>query len=175
MDFLKLFQTAGKLKKTKRTGWIKKGIKNAESIADHSFRTAFIAMFVAPYLKVNQSKLIKMALIHDLGEAEVGDIIWERGHLKDHDLRQKKERAEIKAMEEMLKEFDDEYIGLFHELLERKTEEAKILWQIDRLERILQAYEYQKEQGVDLSEFFTHAEEHITHPQLRKLLRQILV
>ncbi len=43
-----LFRASGKLKTIKRAGWVKKaGIENAESVADHSFRTAVIGAFSA--------------------------------------------------------------------------------------------------------------------------------
>ncbi len=174
MDFLDLALKIGELKKLKRSGWVREKVKNPESIADHSFRTAVLAMVLAPHLKVDQNKLIKMALVHDIGEVESGDVVWERGEFSDEERRQKKEETEEKAIAKIFKEFGKEYVSLFRELIERRSDEAKALWQIDRLERMIQALEYEKEQGVDLSEFFASTEKHITHPKLHEIMQQIL-
>ncbi len=174
MDFLDLALRIGELKKLKRSGWVREKVKNPESIADHSFRTTILAMVLAPLLNLDQNKLIKMALVHDIGEVESGDVVWERGDFGDEEERKKKEEIEKKAIGRIFKKFGEEYINLFRELLERKSDEAKVLWQIDRLERMIQAMEYEKNQGVDLSEFFANAEKNITDPKLREIMQQIL-
>lgn len=171
MDFLDFALKVGKLKKLQRAGWIRENVKDPESVADHSFQTAIMAMVLAPFLEVDQNKLIKLALIHDVGETESGDLVWERGQLIDEEKREKKERIEKNAIRKIL---GKEYGELFHELTKRKTEEAKLLWQIDRLERMTQALEYEKEQGKDLTEFFVNADKFITHPKLREILDQVI-
>ncbi|MBI4175945.1 MAG: HD domain-containing protein [Candidatus Aenigmarchaeota archaeon] len=52
-------------------------IKYPESVAAHSYGTAVLAMVLAKKLNVNQERLIKMALIHDLAESIIGDIPME--------------------------------------------------------------------------------------------------
>ena len=72
IDFLTLTRS---LKTTKRTGWVRQGVHHPESIADHMYRMSLMAMissFGDGTLDTN--KCIKLALIHDLAEAKVGDI-----------------------------------------------------------------------------------------------------
>ena len=49
-EILELFHKLGHMKKIKRAGMVRLGIPNAESIADHSFRVAFMAMFFGDLL-----------------------------------------------------------------------------------------------------------------------------
>ena len=61
------------VQKQPRTGWVYRGVEKPESIADHMYRMAVLAMTVAG-TEYDQSKLVKMAIVHDLAEAIVGDI-----------------------------------------------------------------------------------------------------
>lgn len=46
----------GKLKRAKRTGWVLKGIKNSESIADHVFRTIILLQLLDIKNNINSEK-----------------------------------------------------------------------------------------------------------------------
>jgi putative hydrolases of HD superfamily len=61
------------LQQTPRTGWVRSGVANPESIADHMYRMAVLALTTAGS-EYDQCKLVKMAIVHDLAEALVGDI-----------------------------------------------------------------------------------------------------
>ena len=61
------------VQKQPRTGWVYRGVEKPESIADHMYRVAVLALTVAG-TEYDQSKLVKMAIVHDLAEAIVGDI-----------------------------------------------------------------------------------------------------
>jgi putative hydrolases of HD superfamily len=160
----------GKLKKIKRTGWVKFRIPNPESVAEHSFRLAVLVTFLAPQVGANTEKSIKMALIHDLGEAEIGDVITTRGKKVIVNLS-KKIAKERKALLKILNLLDkEEYIKLFDEYEENKTKEAKLVKQLDELEVAIQAYEYEKEHKIDLSEFFESNRSVIKDNYLKKIL-----
>ena len=58
---------------TPRTGWGRSGVAKPESIADHMYRMSMFALTAAG-TEYNQNKLVKMALVHDIAEAIVGDI-----------------------------------------------------------------------------------------------------
>lgn len=172
-DFIKFAKIIGLSKKLKRAGWIREKIKDPESVAEHSFRLIVISMVLAKTLKVNQGKLIKMAIIHDLGETITGDIVVERGKKILAHKRLKKERMEEEAIKELLGVFGQEYHQIFYELRERKSKEAKIFWQLDKLEMAFQAKEYEEEQGKNLKEFFDNADMHISDSLLRKTLNEL--
>jgi putative hydrolases of HD superfamily len=173
MNILKFSLIAGKLKSLRRTGWIQSGIKDPESVADHSYRLALLAMVLAPSLKLDQLKVIKMSLIHDLGEAEIGDIVTRSGRKILDNLPDKIRRERI-AIKKILSLVDKgEYLSLFDEYEEDKTKEAKFVKQLDKLEMAIQAYEYEKKQKVDLGMFFIHTNEVVKDPELRKILKQV--
>ncbi|PQE21395.1 HD family hydrolase protein [Rutstroemia sp. NJR-2017a BBW] len=70
------FHMLERLKTTKREGWRRFGIDRGESISDHMYRMSLITMFAPESLatKLNIPHCTKMALIHDMAEALVGDI-----------------------------------------------------------------------------------------------------
>jgi putative hydrolase of HD superfamily len=173
MKLIQFFAIVGKLKTLKRTGWVKHNVPNPESVAEHSFRTAVMAMVLAPKIGVNVEKAIKIALVHDLGEAEVGDLIKFEGRnfLPDAEEKLQKETVAVKEITEMID--GKEYLELFNEYVENKTKEAKFVKQVDKLERALQAYEYEKENNIRLQNFFVSADVLIKNPALRELLEEI--
>jgi putative hydrolase of HD superfamily len=65
------------LKQLYRQGWLHKGIspQNCETVAEHSFCVALLALILADEYSVelDTAKVIRMALIHDLGEIYAGD------------------------------------------------------------------------------------------------------
>ena len=87
VDFLHLTQA---LKTTPRTGWVRCGVDKPESIADHMYRMSLMAMVAASGSGLDQSRCIKLALIHDVAEAIVGDIT-------PHDPVSKEEKFKMEA------------------------------------------------------------------------------
>lgn len=166
----------GKSKKLRRAGWIREKINNPESVAEHSFRVSIIAMVLADFLGLDKEKLIKMALLHDMGEVITGDIVWSRGSIVDIKKRAEKEQLGKIGLEKIFKTLGDpgEYKKIFEEMIARLSEEAKIFWQIDKLEMAMQALEYEKEQNKKLDEFFINADLQIETPLLKKILNEIL-
>ena|SRR3989344_6810366 len=179
VNYLDFFKTVGLSKRLLRTGWVKVGkIENPESIAEHSFRCGVLAMVFSDKLGVSldKNKLIKMSLLHDLGALVTGDIITERGGILDIKKRDDKEKEEQKGIREIFEKIGvgDEYAGIFEEMLERVTPEAKVFWELDKLEMALQALEYEKEQGKNLDEFFETASLHVKEPLLQEIFNSIL-
>ncbi len=75
MDIIRFFSKIRKLKEIERSGWVVSGVKKPESVADHSFGVALLVMLLGKNKNIDLEKALKMALIHDLGEAITGDII----------------------------------------------------------------------------------------------------
>lgn len=173
MNILHLALQVGISKKLPRTGWVREKVKDPESVAEHAFRVVVLCMALAPSLDVDQNKLVKMAIIHDLGETSTGDIVVERYGKIDVEKRKSKERVEKEAIRNILYGYGEDYSKLFQEMIERKTREAKIFWEIDVLERTIQAYEYERDQKKDLSEFFMNAEKRIETPLLLEVVKDI--
>jgi putative hydrolases of HD superfamily len=172
---LSFLLTTIKSKKITRTGWKMMDIPNPESVAEHSFQVCVIAMVFADQLGVDREKLIKMAIIHDLGEIFTGDVVWSRGNIIDIKLRQEKEEIESKGIDAIFEKLGNahEYRAIFKEMTERKSAESDIFWQLDKLEMAIQALEYEKKTGKNLEEFFVNTDLQLTHPFLREVFSSI--
>ena len=79
----------------------------------------------------------------------------------------------MKVSKELFSEMGEDYHALFEEYIKRETREAQIVWELDKLERAFQAFEYQSEEGKDLFEFYESAELFIQNPKLIELLKEI--
>ncbi|MFH4976219.1 hypothetical protein AB6A40_002928 [Gnathostoma spinigerum] len=73
MDVFSLLKVLDNLKHLKRTGWVNHNIAEPETVAAHMYRMAVLAMTLDNN-NADILKCIRMALIHDLAEAFVGDI-----------------------------------------------------------------------------------------------------
>eukprot|EP01026_Neomeris_dumetosa_P031359 TRINITY_DN2487_c0_g2_i1.p2 TRINITY_DN2487_c0_g2~~TRINITY_DN2487_c0_g2_i1.p2 ORF type:complete len:200 (-),score=37.09 TRINITY_DN2487_c0_g2_i1:468-1067(-) len=152
IDFLTLMQN---LKTTKRTGWIKRSVREPESIADHMYRMAAACFALKGKANVDHSHCIKMAIVHDMAESIVGDFTPTCPITKEekHEL----EKQAIQEIQEMLGKDSEGAIEvgkLWEEYEQGKTSEARMVKDLDKLEMILQAHEYESTQGADLQEFF---------------------
>lgn len=168
---LAMLSVLTRLKQTKRTGWINHQIAGPESISDHCFRVAMLGMYVAaedPTLDSN--KVTKMGLIHDCGESVVGDVV-------PHDPKvtnEQKTANEDKAMRALDAMSGHELLhSLWREFEDGVTPEAKVVKQLDKLEMLLQAVEYERSQGKDLSDFFESCKGKFVHPVIARWAKQI--
>ncbi|WOL18415.1 hypothetical protein Cni_G27210 [Canna indica] len=151
IDFLTLCH---RLKTTKRKGWINHGIKHPESIADHMYRMALMALIAGDIPGIDRERCIKIAIVHDIAEAIVGDITPSDGVPKAE-----KSRREQEALDEMCKILGgglraDEIQELWAEYENNSSIEASLVKDFDKVEMILQALEYETEHGKILDEFF---------------------
>jgi putative hydrolases of HD superfamily len=64
----------GLLKHAKRTGWWIAGVKDPETIAEHSFRTAILGTMLASLEGADPARVAVLCLFHDTQETRVGDI-----------------------------------------------------------------------------------------------------
>lgn len=176
MNFLDFFKIVGRLKTTKRTGWITHAkIENPESVADHTMRLSVIALVAGDEFGINKDKLVKMAVIHDLAESIVGDIVNEIGSKELTAVKKEKHELEEEAMKVLFKDFKNkkEFLQLWEEIETRKTKEGDILDQLDKFEMVLQALEYEDQTGQNLEVFWENAKMHIKHPVIKKWLDEL--
>lgn len=162
---------AEKLKKEKRRGWIAKaGIKNPESVADHSFATAIIAMIVGDDMNLNTEKMIRMALLHDLGESIIGDLMPGEDPSKEE-----KEDSAIGAVFSKLSgELRSFYEGLWQEFRANESPEAITVHQIDKLEMGIQATLYMMGgKNEVLQPFVRAAEDALDNTRLLSLWEEV--
>jgi putative hydrolase of HD superfamily len=171
-DLLQVLFQIGRLKNVARAGWARKGLPNPESVAEHTFRTAVLALLLAEELGVDSARLTALIVVHDLPESdpEVGDITPYCGIT-----RAEKRKRETAAIEHLCGELPhgEQLLGLWREYDEGQTPEAQAAHQLDALEMAIQAREYEAQFGIDLAEFRASARAKITHPRLIPLLDEL--
>lgn len=134
-QFLSILQQAAKLKTTDRHCYTEADRK--ESVADHSWRIALMAMLldgVPEFKDVDMDRVIRMCLIHDLGESFTGDIPTFRKTGDDAKTEDELLHAWVSGFPEPQRE---EWTGLLHEMEELATREAKLYKALDKLEALI--------------------------------------
>ena len=157
-DLSLFFHSILHLKSVRRAGWVSKvKVEDAESVADHTFSMATMAMLLSDILGFDTHRIIKMVLIHDLAESIVGDYIP-----GDVSARQKlvKEKEAMKyILSHLPKEIREDYEKIWLEYLHNRTEIARFVHRLDKLEMALQAYQYSNQGYAEklLAPFFESA------------------
>ena len=131
---LEVLSVAERLKDATRHCYTSGGRR--ESVAEHSWRITLMAYLVSDECpEADLTKLLKMCLIHDLGEAFTGDIPT----FDKTDFDEAKEAAVLdRWVRELPQPFAEEMRTLYREMDERKTLESRIYKALDNLEALIQ-------------------------------------
>lgn len=171
-ELLKALHTAEKLKDATRHCYTSGG--RHESVAEHSWRIALMAYFVADeFPEADMDKVIKMCLIHDLGEAFTGDI---PAFVKTAENERTEEELLYGWVETLPEPYRTEMRALYDEMSERKTLEAKIYKAMDGLEAIVSHNESDISTWApnEYSLNLTYADDKVEFSQYLKDFRQAL-
>lgn len=133
-ELLTALSVAARLKDTTRHCYTEKG--RHESVAEHTWMMTLIAFFIKDeFPEVDMDKVIKMCIIHDLGECFTGDI-------PTFSKNEEQEKIELDLLNKWISSLPDstakEMKALYCEMEERKTVEAKIYKAIDSQEALIQ-------------------------------------
>jgi putative hydrolase of HD superfamily len=142
------------LKLLPRTGWLQRGLQNVESVAEHSFGVAALALVVGDQLPgVDRGRLLAIALVHDLAEALIGDLPASASRLIG---KAAKHEAERKALLELFGALPqgEGYLELWEEYCRGASAEARLVKALDRLEMLAQALAYERAGARGLGEFW---------------------
>jgi len=180
---LEALHTAEKLKDTTRHCYTSGG--RHESVAEHSWRAALMAYWISDeFPEADMNKVIKMLLIHDLGECFTGDIPT---FLKTTEDEKKEEELLYRWVKTLPEPFCEEMLSLYKEMEERQTTEAKIYKAMDSLEAVIShnesdiktwapnEYELNRVYGNDkvtFSEYLLKLRECIRRETLEKIEKQ---
>lgn len=174
-DNLEVLYQVFKLKNLFRQGWLKRDVPESEgeSVADHTFGTAMTAWILAKklHLELNEEKLLKMALVHEIGEIYAGDITPVDGV----SLSEKYE-LELKSVEKVFNTYAEgaEFINLWKEFEEAKSPEAVFLKQIDKFEMGMQASIYKGHGYERMEEFLDSAKRVLVDDELKSLFEKVI-
>ncbi|KAH7924313.1 hypothetical protein BV22DRAFT_1105596 [Leucogyrophana mollusca] len=162
VDRLAFFHVLERLKTQKRTGWV-------DHKEHHMYRMAILALCTSD-TKLDVSKCVMMCLVHDLAEAQVGDITPREGISKPE-----KRRLEGEAMQNFVHEMLHgspaalQIEALWKEYEEQETDEAKFVKDLDRFEMATQALEYEKADGTPrLQSFFDSSLPFLRHAEVKE-------
>jgi len=158
---LHLLLDAHKLKRTYRTGWVARGISNAESVAEHSFGVTFIALLLMEMIDhpLDKNKVLTIALLHDLPEGITGDI---PSPAVAHFPPNAKRDAELAVLKHQLNNLPhaDQWRDWWQEFEDRSSPEGRLVRDADKLDMLIQAYTYEQTTSNRwLEEFWPLAED----------------
>ena len=141
----------GMLKRTPRTGFQFLG-SGAESVAEHSFRTAMIGYTLAQMDgQADVGRVLQLCLFHDIPEARTGDLNYVNKKYVTVD--------EEKAVEDLARQlpFGDDYRNTLQEFMAKQSHEALLAHDADQLEMILALKEYKDLGNRNADEWYPSA------------------
>ena len=154
-----------RLKDEPRVGWRLRSVRNPESVADHSWGTALLCMMFAADAGVDEHEALRIALVHDLAEAEIGDIAA-RERPEDRSVSlEEKAALERDAIDDLLAGIDVRLREAWDTYENRSTAAGVFVRDMNLIDMCLQALFYERErrytptpdeEGV-LDEFFRSA------------------
>ena len=180
-----------------RAGWLDRGVESAavESVADHSYGVALLAWVCAIERQaagaaIAPERVLSLALLHDLAEAETGDItpydpesvpatddaiarrrFLQRRHQRDETRTAAKRAAEDEVMRRVIASLPAvagaALAALWEELSQGTSAEARFVKQVDRLETFLQSRQYRRgDRSLPVASFAQEVMETIDDPLL---------
>lgn len=175
---LEFLRAAERLKTVTRSGYTSAG--RPESVAEHTWRLALMALLLAPeFPEVDFARLVKICLVHDLGEAIGGDIPApeqaRRAAAGESAGKAAAERRDLVTLLEPLPEhLRTEITGLWDEYEAARTPEAKVAKALDKLETILQHTQGRNPPGFDYRFNLEYGRQHTAEPPLIAAIRAAL-
>ena len=132
-ELLKVLDVAQRLKTNTRHCWFKDGRR--ESVAEHCWRVALMAMLMEKdFPQADMNKVIKMCLIHDMGECFTGDI-------PTFEKTEKNCQTEKDLLIDWVKTFPqderEQWLNLYDEMEKLESLEAKIYKALDKMEAVI--------------------------------------
>ncbi|XP_016068438.1 PREDICTED: HD domain-containing protein 2 [Miniopterus natalensis] len=156
-----------------RTGWVYRNVERPESVSDHMYRMAVMAL-VTNDDHLNKDRCVRLALVHDMAECIVGDIAP-----ADNIPKEEKHRREEEAMKQLAqllsKDLGKELYELWEEYETQSSAEAKFVKQLDQCEMILQASEYEDLENKPgrLQDFYDSTAGKFSHPEILQLVSEL--
>lgn len=171
-SILTFLRNAEQLKDTLRSGHTTQG--RQESTAEHSWRLCLMMLlFEDEYPDLDMLKLIKIGLIHDLGEAVHGDIAavdQVAGQDKNHE-----ERKDLESLTASLPAaLQDKILKLWDEYEQATTPEARLAKALDKLETILQHTQGKNPQDFDYGFNLTYGKTYTDADELTAKMRTLI-
>lgn len=175
---LEFLRQAECLKAVKRSAFTSTG--EVESVAEHSWRVALMAIVLAhQFPDVDASRLVRMCIVHDLGEAIGGDIpAPEQARRLASGAAEGKAIAErrdlLTLLEPLPPPLRDEIVALWDEYEVAETPTARLAKALDKLETILQHTQGLNPPSFDYRFNLDYGRKHTAAPPLIAAMRAVL-
>ncbi len=152
-DVIDLLDRLHPLWELPRTGWLLRGIRPCESLAEHSFGVALVTMAMVDALReegatIDGERVLRMALLHDAPEAATGDVPMP---VKTAELKRAMKQAEAQIADRLL---PAPYARLVHEVEAGESLEARIVKAADKVQMMIRAHAYEAQGRGRLDEFW---------------------
>jgi putative hydrolase of HD superfamily len=188
------------LKEIPKQGWVLIGVKNPESVMEHSFQVAIIAWILGreKKVKLNIERILKMALVHDLCELYAGDQTpydkilpknkdewpdlfdkWPRStkseKIRNHREKFQKEKASlVKLTTKLPQTIKEEVMSLWQDYEQGRTKEARFVRQVNRIQTLLQALDYGEKQKMQVyNSWWIGSKEKVDDPLLIQFMEEL--
>jgi len=137
VGILEFLRAAEGLKTTRRSGWTSAG--EPESVAEHTWRLCLMALVFAPaFPSVDLARLLKICLVHDLGEAIGGDVPAPEQARRGESKASAERRDLLALLAPLPAVVQSEIVALWDEYEAAQSPEARLAKALDKLETILQ-------------------------------------
>jgi putative hydrolase of HD superfamily len=152
-DIIDVVQGLDTLSDLPRTGWLLRGVRPCESIADHSYGVGLVSMLLVDALRargaeVDGERVLRMALLHDAAEARTGDVPMPS---KTDEIADALHRVEHAIVDRIL---PADHVPLWRESERGESLEARIVKAADKIQMMVKVLTYQRQHRGDLHEFW---------------------
>ncbi|XVH30601.1 HD domain-containing protein [Haloferacaceae archaeon DSL9] len=196
-DGLEALVRAFALKDERRTGWQLRGVDDPESVAGHAWGVSLLCLVhaeraVAEFADrddfLDAERALRLAVVHDLAEAETGDFATRADPNADAIDPDEKDARERAAMDALAGPLGEALRADWEEYEARETPEAIFVKEMDLIDMCLQALVYERQGRYDpsdpdapdafeaydaLDEFFATAEPRLRTELGRELFAEI--
>lgn len=183
---LGLAYAAYSLKDEPRAGWVMHGVARPETVAAHSWGTAYLCLLFASDAGVDPGRALAIAVLHDLAEATTGDFAA-RAAAADRPVPEaEKARLEREAIAGLLPAPYPELLDHWRAYEERADATARFVRDMNLVDMCLEALRYERGERYDasvpvpsqgghrhLDEFFASAERRLEGDLAKRLFREI--
>ena len=138
-----------------RTGWLLRGVRPCESIADHSFGVAFLSMLFVDALRaegtaIDGERVLRMALVHDAAEARTGDVPMPNKTARMNEALHELEATLIRAL------LPPELHTAWTEVETGDSLEARVVKAADKAQMMIKALAYERQKRGHLDGFWAN-------------------
>jgi putative hydrolase of HD superfamily len=142
------------LKDERRTGWQLRGVDDPESVAAHAWGVAYLVLALGDRFReelpgLDLDRALRLAVVHDVAEAETGDVATRADSTAETPDPTAKEAAEREAIADLAGPLPDRVRDAWEAYEARESPEAVLVKECDLLDVCLQAVVYERDARYD--------------------------